>query len=106
MTDSTQHDAIDRLTYNISKAVIPYASERERRIIAAAIADGLGYGGVSYVSEKTKLSRNTIGNAIPEMLERIKNTIDSSSCEKHWQMIQNQEKTRIPKKNPRPKPCR
>ena len=60
MTDSTQHDAIDRLTYNISKAVIPYASERERRIIAAAIADGLGYGGVSYMSIRTKASGMTL----------------------------------------------
>ena len=77
MINSIQQDAIDRMTFNISKAVLPYSTEKDRRIIAAALADGLGYGGVSYVSGKTDMSRNTISKAIPEMLDRIKNRVDS-----------------------------
>ena len=71
MYNSVQQDAIDRVMTNVSKAVLPYSKEKERRIIAAAIAEGLGHGGIAYVSIKANLSRNTISNAIPEMKERL-----------------------------------
>ena len=71
MQDNIQQDAIDRITSNIVNAVLPYSKEKERRIIAAAIAEGLGYGGVTYFSSKSKMSRNTISKAIPEMRDRL-----------------------------------
>ncbi|MDR1608962.1 MAG: hypothetical protein LBT38_11240 [Deltaproteobacteria bacterium] len=45
----------------------PYLSERARRIVAAARAMTLGYGGVSLMSRVTGLSRATIMKGIKEI---------------------------------------
>lgn len=51
--------------------VLPELNERQRRILVAAEAMGLGYGGVSALSEMTGMSRNTILRGIEDLkLER------------------------------------
>ena len=58
----TEHLLKDRLI-----KLWPHLNERARRMVAAAEADNLGYGGVSLVSRVCGLSRVTIGKGIAEL---------------------------------------
>lgn len=82
MQVTCQKDTIDRITDNIVGAVMPFSKEKERRIIAAAIAEALGHGGLTYVSDRSKMSRNTISKAIPEMKSRFEETRQTDTASK------------------------
>ncbi len=58
----TEHQLKDRLL-----KLWPHLNERARRMVAAAEADNLGYGGVSLVSRACGLSRVTISKGIAEL---------------------------------------
>jgi hypothetical protein len=45
----------------------PHLNERQRRLLAAAEAQVLGYGGISLVAEASRLSRATIHKALEEL---------------------------------------
>jgi hypothetical protein len=47
--------------------VLPELNERQRRILVAAEALELGYGGISALSEMTGISRNTIQRGIEDL---------------------------------------
>jgi hypothetical protein len=46
------------------KNIWPHLGERERRLLAAAEAQRIGYGGISLASKSCKLSRVTITKAM------------------------------------------
>lgn len=64
----------------IFERISPFLDEKRRRIIAAANAENIGYGGVSKVSQATGLSRVTITNGIRELNEESSTT---SRCGRH-----------------------
>lgn len=49
--------------------ISPYLNEQTRRIWAATEALGLGYGGITSVSEATGLSHNTIRSGLGELAQ-------------------------------------
>ncbi len=51
------------------REISPYLNERTRRIWAATEALGLGYGGITAVSEATGLSHNTIRSGLAELVQ-------------------------------------
>ncbi len=50
-------------------AVLPYLNERQQRLLLAAEASSLGYGGVTQVSRASGVSRPTIYRGLRELLE-------------------------------------
>jgi len=52
-------------------AVLPYLNERQRRILIAAEANALGYGGIARLARITGVSRPTIGRGQRELRDRI-----------------------------------
>lgn len=48
-------------------AILPYLNEKQRRLILAAEARSLGYGGVSQVARATGVSRPTIYQGLREL---------------------------------------
>ena len=48
-------------------ALLPHLNERQRRIVAAADARALGYGGISKVARTTGLSRATVQRGLQEL---------------------------------------
>jgi DNA-binding phage protein len=50
-------------------AVLPYLNERQQRLLLAAEASSLGYGGVTQVSRASGVSRPTIYRGLRERLE-------------------------------------
>jgi hypothetical protein len=61
------------------KAVLPHLNEKQRRLMLAAEAKALGWGGISRVAQATSVSRVTIYKALKEMkyhppvTERVRN---------------------------------
>lgn len=52
------------------KALFPHLDERQRRLVAAADAEGLGRGGISKVARTSGLSRPTIHKGLEELQEK------------------------------------
>ncbi|MGH6931942.1 MAG: ISAzo13 family transposase [Dongiaceae bacterium] len=59
-------DALQEITSKWNK-LMPHLDERQRRLLAAAEARVLGYGGISLVAEASGLSRTTIHKALEEL---------------------------------------
>lgn len=59
-------DALQELQTKWNK-LMPHLNERQRRLLAAAEARVLGYGGVALVAEASGLSRTTIHKALAEL---------------------------------------
>ena len=47
----------EELVANLYNSTISHLSEKERRLVAAALASAYGYGGVSMVHRATNISR-------------------------------------------------
>jgi DNA-binding MurR/RpiR family transcriptional regulator len=47
--------------------ILPYLNEKQRRLVLAAEARSLGYGGVSQVARATGVSRPTIDQGLQEL---------------------------------------
>jgi hypothetical protein len=60
---------IDSAFIDMFKNIWPHLGERERRLLAAAEAQRIGYGGISLVSKSCGLSRVTITKGIKELQE-------------------------------------
>lgn len=60
-------DNHSKLTEKLS-AVLPYLNERQQRLLLAAEASSLGYGGVTQVSRASGVSRPTIYRGLRELL--------------------------------------
>jgi hypothetical protein len=61
-------DAVQSLQQKLT-SVLPHLSERQRRLVAAAEARSLGYGGIATVSQLSGLSRVTLHKALAELDE-------------------------------------
>ena len=61
-------DAVQSLRQKLT-AVLPHLNERQRRLVAAAEARSLGYGGIATVSQLSGLSRVTLHKALEELDE-------------------------------------
>src|SRR5712692_6247954 len=59
-------DAFQELQTKWNK-LMPHLDERQRRLLAAAEARVLGYGGISLVAQASGLSRTTIHKALEEL---------------------------------------
>ena len=57
----------EELVANLYNSTISHLSEKERRLVAAALASAYGYGGVSMVHRATNISRVTISKGIKEL---------------------------------------
>lgn len=60
---------------NKYEAFEPYLNEQTRRVWAAIVAQSLGYGGISAVSEATGFSRNTIAAGLRTLEEEADGTV-------------------------------
>src|SRR4028119_1133324 len=49
------------------RSILPYLNERQQRLLLAAEARSLGYGGVSQISRVTGISRPTIYRGLREL---------------------------------------
>ncbi len=49
------------------KAILPHLNEKQRRLLLAAEAKALGWGGISRVAQATGVSRVTIYKALKEI---------------------------------------
>ncbi len=49
------------------ETLLPHLNERQRRLVAAADAQTLGYGGISQVARATGLSRATVQRGVVEL---------------------------------------
>ena len=58
---------IDVLLRHRTSSLFPHLTERQRRLVAAADARALGYGGVSRVARATGMSRMTIHQGLAEL---------------------------------------
>ncbi len=56
------------------EVVLPHLNELQRRVVAGAMAEGLGRGGKSAVAEASGMSRNTVIKAEREVSEGIEPT--------------------------------
>ena len=54
------------------EVVLPHLNELQRRVVAGAMAEGLGRGGKSAVAEASGMSRNTVIKAEREVSEGIR----------------------------------
>jgi len=61
-------DALQTLRQKLS-SVLPHLDERQRRLVAAAEARSLGYGGIATVAELSGISRVTLHKALAELDE-------------------------------------
>ncbi len=52
---------------HILNSIFPYLDEKQKRTVAANVADILGYGGITFVNEVTGVSRPTIYSGIEEI---------------------------------------
>ena len=59
----------DESVKGVFEALRPVLNERMRRLVAAAQAQALGYGGVTLVAAATGLARSTITQGIKELAE-------------------------------------
>ena len=62
-------DVLPGLETKLTK-LMPHLDERQRRLLAAAEAEALGYGGVARVARASGLSRPTIHKGLAELVER------------------------------------
>jgi DDE family transposase len=53
----------------VFEALAPTLDERMRRLVAAALAQALGHGGITLVAQATSVARSTIGRGIAELAE-------------------------------------
>lgn len=60
---------IDHILKESYTVIAPHLNEKQKRLLAAAQAKALGYGGVTVIAQLTKLSRPTITKALSELTE-------------------------------------
>ena len=63
--------ARDEALSSLFATVFPHLNERQRRILAAAQARALGWGGIAAVAEASGMSRSTVQKAVRELDEGL-----------------------------------
>ena len=63
--------ARDEALSSLFVTVFPHLNERQRRILAAAQARALGWGGIAAVAEASGMSRSTVQKAVRELDEGV-----------------------------------
>jgi transposase len=63
--------------------VLPHLNERQRRILAAAEANALGYGGIQKIADITGISRPTLYRGLQDLAETGADDVDISRVRNH-----------------------